>query len=79
MKVLPLPCKQQDLRVIKMSFIRKVIALFYEQRVLQESMVISASNRAYVKTVLHVIQCLVLAVVQQAGKVSSVNKVGACM
>ena len=42
-------------------------------------MVISASNRAYVKTVLHVIQCLVLAVVQQAGKVSSVNKVGACM
>ena len=42
-------------------------------------MVTSASNRAYVKTVLHVIQRLVLAVVQQAGKVSSVNKVGACM
>ena len=42
-------------------------------------MVISASNRACVKTVRHVIQSLVLAVVQQAGKVSSVNKVGACM
>lgn len=42
--------------------------------VLQESMVISASNRACVKTVRHVIQSLVLAVVQQAGKVSSVNK-----
>ena len=42
-------------------------------------MVISASNRACVKTVRHVIQSLVLAVVQQAGKVSSVTKVGACM
>ena len=42
-------------------------------------MVTSASNRAYVKTVLHVIQCLALAVVQQVGKVSSVSKVGACM
>ena len=42
-------------------------------------MVISARNRACVKTVRHVIQSLVLAVVQQAGRVSSVNKVGACM